>query len=375
MGQERNAGRCLLAALCISILPVVSPVEAADPVYGVPPDGPAGPVKSLHDIRKGLIGTEVTTKTVKVKSVSCTACDSPTTPADFTVTDGTDTVRVHVQNSWQPGWNPKKQNFLPAVGMSIVVQGRVQLSGSSHIIEMKRFGEIEHSGASAYAYDVAAGKYPRESYAWLHAVKVLNVARWDDGDYTFDVRDPTGGGLVHIEFTPPFYGQLHIPNKGDTVTPYGMLHFDDDHGWWEMHPVRCWSSTECVPAAASYVRNGMPTGTPASGGYYLQGGPVPVWVPRSSEPSLHQADLHAHFTPSPNSNEWWVQVTVTTQASTLAWVDARVGSSGAWVRLDHAWWGDWVKSVHAATGSKVQFRAVAADGGYQLSPWFTWPPN
>ncbi|MES2154125.1 MAG: hypothetical protein V4510_03230 [bacterium] len=363
-----------LAAAVLLLVPLLPAATAADPVFGVPPDGPAGPVKSLREIGKGLLGQEVTTKAVKVKSVSCTACDSPTTPADFTVSDGDATVRVHVQNSWQPGWNPKKQNFLPRPGMMVVVQGRVQAAGSTHIIEMKRFGEVGHPGPTVHAYDVAAGKSPRESYAWLAPVTVLNVARWDDGDYTFDVRDPAGGGLIHVEFTPPFYGQLHIPKKGETVTPYGMLHFDDDHGWWEMHPVRCWSQSECVPAAASYLRNGMTPGTPASGGYYLQGGVVPLWVPMSGM-TLHQADLHAHFTPSPNGNEWWVQVTVTTDRSTLAWVDARVGVSGTWIRLGHAWWGDWVKSMHAPAGSQVQFRAVAADGGFQTSAWTEWPPH
>jgi hypothetical protein len=367
--------RATFAALCTVtfLLAALPEAVAADPVPGVPPDGPAGAVKSLHDIRAGLLGLEVTTVGVKVTSVTCSACDSPTAPADFTINDGHDSVRVHVQNSWQPGWNPKKQNFLPHVGMTVVVQGRVQDSGGRHIIEMKRFGIVGTPGPTVAAYDVAAGRLPRESYAWLAPVKVLNVARWDDGDYTFDVRDPSGGGLIHIEYTPPFYGQLHIPNKGDTVTPYGMLHFDDDHGWWEMHPVRCWSRAECVPPAASYLRNGMTPGTPATGGYYLQGGPVPLWVPQGGA-TLHQADLHAHFTPSPNGNDWWVQVTVSTEKASLAWVDARVGDAGAWVRLDHAWWGDWVKSFHVPAGSKVQFRAVATDGGYQLSPKFAWPP-
>ena len=362
-----------VASTTLLLVSLAPSAWAADPVYGVPPDGPAGPVRTLHEIRTGLLGQEVTTQTVTVKSVSCSACDSPTTPADFTVSDGHDNVRVHVQNSWQPGWNPKKQNFLPRVGMSVVVQGRVQAAGDTHLIEMKRFGEIGHSGPTAFAYDVAAGKYPKESYAWLDPVTVLNVARWDDGDYTFDVRDPAGGGLIHIEFTPPFYGQIHIPNKGDSVTPYGMLHFDDDHGWWEMHPVRCWSRSECVPSAASYVRNGMPPGTPASGGYYLQGGPEPLWVPMQGT-TLHSGDLHAHFTPSPNSNEWWVQVTVTTEKSTLAWVDARV-NDGAWVRLNLMSWGDWAKSFHVPPGSKVQFRAVAVDGTYQTSPHYDWPPH
>src|SRR5439155_1099691 len=145
-----------------------------------------GPVVTLGSIRGGSVaaGTMVTTQTVTVASVSCPSCDDATTPADFTVKDASGaSVRVHVPNTFEETWNVKKQNFVPDVGMRVV------------------------------------------------------------------------------------------------VSPYGQVRFDPDHGWWEIHPVRCWSAGECVPATAGYVRNGPPPGTPADPGYYEQGGPVPLTVP------------------------------------------------------------------------------------------------
>jgi hypothetical protein len=368
MGRTAKATAAVMAALlALGLVPL--PVLASDPAPGVPPDGPAGPVRSLSDLKRAVpLWTEVTTQTVTVQKVACTGCESPTAPADFWVSDGKTTLRVHEANTWQPTYNVKKQNFVPAVGSHVVVQGRLQPSGGERFIEMKRFGERDHPGPTLHAYDVAAGKLHGGAYAWLAPARVLNVARWDDGDYTFDLRDPAGGGLVHVELTPPFNGQLRIPNRGELVQPYGMVHFDADHGWWELHPVRCWSAGECVPISASYVRNGPPAGTPRSGGYYLQGGPVPLWVPRTGTSTA----LTATFKPSPNSNDWWVQVTVTA-SKPLAEVDAQA-TGGPWVRLDHAWWGDWTKSMHVPAGSKVTFRAVATDGSTATSGAFAWPP-
>jgi hypothetical protein len=202
-------------------------------------------------------------------------------------------------------------------------------------------------------------------------VKILNVARWDDGDYTWDVRDPAGGGLVHIELSPPFLGGLRIPNKGETVQPYGMVRFDPDHNWYEIHPVRCWKPGECVPMTASYVRNGAPPGTPKPGGY-VQGGAVPLFVPitGSGGGGGSTGTLTATFQPT-GGNDWWVQVKVTA-SKPLAGVDA-AANGGAWVPLDKSSWGDWVKSFYAK--GEVKFRARATDGSTKVSDPFPWPPG
>jgi hypothetical protein len=143
---------------------------------------------------------------------------------------------------------------------------------------MKRFGEQDHAGPTVHAYALSSGRYQTGQFVWLQPVRILNVARWDDGDTTYDVRDLAGGGLVHVEATPPFMG-FRVPNKGEIVRPYGMIRFDPDHGFWEIHPVRCWNPGDCVSLSVPYVRNGVPAGTPVGPGYYLQGGPVPLWVP------------------------------------------------------------------------------------------------
>ncbi|MHB8633726.1 MAG: hypothetical protein ACYDBQ_07160 [Thermoplasmatota archaeon] len=459
------------------VVPLLSVALASDPAAGIPPDGQAGPTVSLSAVRSSVaVGSEVTTTLAVVTSVNCPNCEDPTTAADFTIAQGSISMRVHVQNTWQATYNVKKQNFVPAVGQNVVVQGRVQLDGSGNrFIEMKRFGEHDHSGPNAHAYDVAAGSVAAGSYVWLDPVQVLNVGRWDDGDYSFDVRDPAGGGMVHLEMTPPFQ-TLSMPHVGDTVRPFGRVHLDGDHDWWELHPVRCWSPGACVADSANPVDNGPAPGTPASGGYYPEAGPVPLWVPMSgggggsggnvsvtftihspnqwweevtmaptqswstvavrvnsgawqnlsptswgtwaistqavagssveflatdstgataqsmpfhwldgnlNEPSTGgssggtppppSGNLTAKVAPSPNSNEWWVQATVTA-SSTLTVVDASV-DNGTWVALDLSSWGDWVKSIHAPTGSMVRFRVVATDGHMKVTPGVLWPPG
>jgi hypothetical protein len=319
----------------------------------------------------------VTTQTVTVASLSCPSCDEATVAADFYVKDGTGTqVWVHVPNTWQSTFNVKKQNFVPALGQSVVVQGVAGFVNGQHMITMKRFGEVGHVGPTTHAYDVGAGKFPSGAYVWLAPVKILNRGHWDDGDYSWDVRDPAGGAIVHVELSPPYNGQLHLPNVGDTVTPYGQVRFDPDHNWWELHPVRCWSASECVPTTAGYMRNGPPAGTPvASGSYtgsYEQGGPVPLWVPINGAAapgtSPNQGAFGASF--AVKGNEWWVQAVISA-TKPIASADANV-NGGAWVPLTNQGWG-WAKSIHAPAGSHVQFRAHATDGSIALSPSYVWP--
>jgi hypothetical protein len=284
----------IAAFALLLVLGAAALAEATTPPAGIPPDGPAGPVEPLGAILAGHVaaGTMVTTETVTVTRVSCPSCDDATVAADFWVSDASGaSLWVHVPNTWQETWNVKKQNFVPDAGASVVVQGAVGNVNGQWMITMKRFGLQGTPGATVHAYDVAAGKYPSGTYVWIAPAQVLNRGHWPDGDYSFDLRDPAGGGLVHVELSPPYWGQLHVPNMGDVVTPYGQVRFDPDHGWWEIHPVRCWSPSECVPLAASYVRNGPPPGTPPDPGDYEQGGPVPLYVPlhATSSPSAGNA--------------------------------------------------------------------------------------
>ncbi|MGQ0535380.1 MAG: hypothetical protein ACT4PT_04850 [Methanobacteriota archaeon] len=358
-------------AWALASLVAVPLAHAADAPAWIPPDGSAAPAKSLSDIlREVAVGSAVTTKPVKVSKVSCPSCESATVAADFWVTDGRRTLRVHVPHTWQATFNVKKQNFVPEVGMTVVVQGRLDEGPDGRVLTMKRFGERDHEGPTVHAYDVAAGKVPTGRFVWLSPATVLNVGHWDDGDFTFAVRDPDGGGFVNVELSPPFWGSLRIPHKGDVVQPYGMVRFDPDHSWWEIHPVRCWAPDECVPIRADYVRNAPPAGTPATGGSYLEGGPEPVWVPRSGSGTT--GTLAASFHPHANSNEWWTQVRVDAVRPVVAVYASADG--GDWKGLNHAWWGDWIRFGYVPAGSMVRFRAVADDGSFAVSEPVVWPP-
>jgi hypothetical protein len=274
------------AALLVLVLLATTVAAQGDPAPGIPPDGPAGPITSLLAIKTvAKVGFSVTTQVVSVDKVDCPNCESATVPADFWVKDAVSRVRVHVPVTHQARFNVKKQAFVPAVGFQVVVQGRIEELHGERYIEMKRFGEVGHMGPTVDALAVANGKVAPDSYVWLANSTILNVGRWDDGDYSFDIRSPLGGPLIHIELSPPFNGQLRIPHKGEAVRPYGMVRFDPDHDWYEIHPVRCWQPDECVPPAADFVRNGPPEGTPETGGSYVEGGPTPRVLPIEGAPA------------------------------------------------------------------------------------------
>jgi hypothetical protein len=170
---------------------------------------------------------------------------------------------------------------------------------------------------------------------------------------------------------------LRLPNVGETVTPYGQVRFDPDHNWWELHPVRCWSRTECVPTTAGYVRNGPPAGTPTgTNGWYEQGGPVPLATPLSSTSSsgtgvTTTGGFSPNFQKTLHANNWWVEVGVTANQPVTA-VEASV-NGGAWTSLPKTSWGAWAKSFYVATGSHVQFRAHSSTGATATSVSYTWP--
>jgi len=366
-------GRWALATFAVAALLLPHLATGADPAPNIPPDGAAGPVRTLAEIRTSApLGSAVTTNPVLVTRLSCPDCSSATTPADFTITEDGQSLRVHVQNTWQARYNVKKQNNVPEVGQTVVVQGRIESAGGVRFLQMKRFGEAGHEGPTVPAYDVAAGKYPTGTYVWLEPVKVLNVGLWDDGDRTFDVRDPRGGGFVHIELSPPYFGQIRVPAKGETIQPYGMVRFDPDHDFWELHPIRCLNPHECVPLAASYVRNGPPSGTPSSGGWYLQGGPEPLWVPRTGEPDLppNNGTFAATFAIR-NPNEYWQEATLPSSERTVASLSVRVNGA-SWKTMAKSSWGAWTASTYAPRHATVEFLARDPTGAVALSKPFSW---
>lgn len=68
-------------------------------------------------------------------------------------------------------------------------------------------------------------------------------------------------------------------------------------------------------------------------------------------------------------NEWWVQVDVTGDPSSVQAMD----DGGPWVGLDKKDWGDWAASFHIEPGHDVRFRVLGDAAEWQVSCWFTHP--
>lgn len=352
----RGVGVRPSASLALAFLLALPGAALAGLPPGVPPDGPAGPWTSLLDVEAGRVsvGTPVTIDAATVESVDCPSCDSATVAASFVLKDANGTaLRVEVTHSWQPTFNVKKQNFVPQVGMTVVVQGAVARDAAGWLVEAKRWAERDHAAPTGVlASDVARGDLPTGAYVWLAPSRVLDVGWWNDGDRSFDLVDPGGNGsvFVHAELPPPFQAGLHVPHAGDVVTPFGMVRFDPDHGWWEIHPVRCWTRSECAPLAASYVENGPPAGTPRVG-RYVEGTP-PASANATEEPpavAFENVTLAAS----------WVSVRVATTTLVRS-VEASV-DDGAWTPLDPAG-AAWRGSLSLVVGDVVRFRATMHDG-------------
>jgi hypothetical protein len=207
-----------------------------------------GSAVALGSIARGdvPVGAAVTTAPASVVRVSCPSCGSPTTAADFWSQAGNVTLRMHLGVTFHAGGNHKKQSWLPLPGWSVQAQGTVQRDAQGWFVDVARWGTAAHPGATVDAATVARGGEHEGSYAWLAPVRVVTQpVQETDGDWVFDVQGPSGG-KVHLEMPPP-YQQLAVPHLGDTVTPWGYVHFDGDHAWWELHPVRCLGPAACVP--------------------------------------------------------------------------------------------------------------------------------
>lgn len=78
----------------------------------------------------------------------------------------------------------------------------------------------------------------------------------------------------------------------------------------------------------------------------------------------------ATFEPKSQTNNWWVEVKVTS-ASDVQSVDAQV-DNGAWTSLPKTGWGTWAKSFFVADGAAVKFRATNDIGNTAESGVYIW---
>lgn len=355
--RVRSLFGSVLATLLLT-LSVASPAIAADPASGVPPDGPAGPTISVGDVAHHRVALgSMATITGNVIAVSRPNAGSPTTAAEVTLqgSDGS-TIRAHLGIVYQATYNVKKQNWIPLNGWTITAQGRVESYGGVWFLNAKRWAETPHLGPTVHSYDITAGKFAEGAYVWLAPVKLSEPGFWDDGDRTFWARDAANGmGAVYLELPPVFQvgGGLRVPNVGEIVQPYGMVHQDPDHGWWEIHPVRCWSPNECAGAAATWVQNGVVTQPP----------PPPP-------PPGNGTNFTATF--GPKGNEWWVETSVVSSGHAIASVGASLNGASP-VDLPKDSWGTWAKSIHAPSGAVIRFTATDTGGAKAQSSCYGWP--
>ncbi|MBU6414698.1 hypothetical protein KGQ34_00430 [Patescibacteria group bacterium] len=67
------------------------------------------------------------------------------------------------------------------------------------------------------------------------------VQKANDGDWHVNIADNAGSALI-TEFVPEY--PLPIPSQGDRITLWGIVRYDLNHRWWEIHPVFGWKKIE-----------------------------------------------------------------------------------------------------------------------------------
>ena len=84
--------------------------------------------------------------------------------------------------------------------------------------------------------DINASKYfgPRASVIGV----VSDVQKSFDGDWHLNITSRDGSVLVG-EIIPEY--PMQIPHVGEKVRIWGVVRYDMEHRWWELHPVIGWS--------------------------------------------------------------------------------------------------------------------------------------
>jgi len=141
----------------------------------------------------------------------------------------------------------RKQLGVPLVGMRVQAQGLVHrnASGAALLKPTLRWAPLDRDGPAVSADDIATGRVPEGAFAWLPALEVQKTRHESDGDWHVEL--PTSADRLVVEETPPYQDALAHPDPGARVDAFGMVLYDATHGWWELHPVYCWSRDRCAP--------------------------------------------------------------------------------------------------------------------------------
>ena len=96
---------------------------------------------------------------------------------------------------------------------------------------------------------ISAGHYPGAGASVV--AQVTAVTQELDGD--IHVQLQAGSSFLIGEIVPEL--EIPPPNEGALVTAWGIVRYDAQHGWWELHPLLGWAKGNVLPS-----RGGEPPG-------------------------------------------------------------------------------------------------------------------
>src|SRR5258708_28523284 len=85
---------------------------------------------------------------------------------------------------------------------------------------------------------VAAGKWKRPRASLTGVVSAIHKEA--DGDVHIRIEDGTGNFVICEQI--PELPLKTLPKVGDKIVAKGIVRYDGEHGWWELHPFISWKT-------------------------------------------------------------------------------------------------------------------------------------
>ena len=113
------------------------------------------------------------------------------------------------------------------------------------MVPVLRFAYAHHIFEPLLSLEASAAPYPLVRISDINSAKyfgprasvigvISDVQKSFDGDWHLNIRARDGSVLVG-EMIPEH--QMPIPTVGDKVRIWGVVRYDMEHRWWELHPV------------------------------------------------------------------------------------------------------------------------------------------
>jgi len=231
----------------------VLPCPSQEEYHHIPAPG-----QSLEQIKLMPEGTSVVTEPVTVVSARNNSANMDPRwtwiYAAYVTVENANGTRLTLRIAWEKGGldvQHRKQLGVPVPGMEIQAQGRMGKANEDLMWEVDRWAPLKFEGPVVDPAAVNRGEIPPGSWVWTTATPVVKVWGSEDGDCHVGLK--VGSSYLVTEQTPPFMRALKLPQVGDIVEVFGMVLYDGGdsaHGWWEIHPVLCWSRTACAPSVS-----------------------------------------------------------------------------------------------------------------------------